>query len=54
MGADERRIQNDIANAQAIEAELRKQQQDASSQAEADRQAQIAKNLQNELDSRQR
>lgn len=52
MGADERRIQNDIANKQAIAAELQKAQ-DESRRREAERQAQEAANLQAELRARQ-
>ena len=52
MGADERRIQNDIANKQAIAAELQKAQ-DEGLRREAERQAQEAANLQAELRSRQ-
>lgn len=51
MGADERRIANDIANKKAIEAELRKSN-DASLKREADRLAQEQKNLKAELRSR--
>jgi len=51
MGADERRIKNEIANKQAIVDQLEQSKQ-AGLRREAERQAQEIKNLQAELQSR--